>query len=97
MKIAMQVSFFHNSPWPEALLSFPSFPSQCLFGAGFEPPLPERCPGSGDTEWLEGAGLVRAEEPPARAARRPGPSPAQAHRASPRLLPTLHMDVSAGP
>lgn len=98
MKIAMQVSFFHNSPWPEALLPFPSFPSECLFGAGFGPPLPGRCPGSRDTKWLEGAGLVRAEEPPARAARRPGPgAQPRPHRASPRLLPTLHTDVRAGP
>ena len=60
MKTAIKVSFFHNSPWPEALILFPSFLRECLFGAGLEPPLPERCARSWDTEWLEGAGLVRA-------------------------------------
>lgn len=60
MKTAMKVSFFHNSPWPEALIPFPSFLRECLFGAGLGPPLPERCARSWDTEGLEGAGLVRA-------------------------------------
>ena len=72
MKIAMQVSSFHNSSWPEVLLPFPFFLSECLFEAGFGH-LPRRCPGPQDTKWLEGAGLVRAEEPPAHVARRPGP------------------------